>query len=61
MPYVALHLHAYCCMICFDSVHTQEPVCKRVQNVTSDARGCEEATMPRVPRTGDLLDVKSMS
>ena len=28
--------------------------------LTSDARGCEDATMPLLPRTGDLRPLKSM-
>jgi len=34
--------------------------CKQLL-LTSDAKGCEDATMPRVPMTGDRLEVKSIS
>ena len=34
--------------------------CNPLQSLTSDARGWEDATMPLLPRTGDLRLLKSM-
>ena len=35
--------------------------CSNVTGSTSDASGCDDATMPRVPITGDRREVKSIS